>query len=188
MSKYLIAGLGNPGSDYLNNRHNIGFKVLDALIKASNTYFSPDKLADCATLKYKGHILVLIKPATFMNLSGKAVNYWLQHEKIPVENLLVVTDDIALPFGTLRLKGKGGDGGHNGLKSIQETLQTQSFTRLRFGVGSEFSKGGQADYVLGNWNNEENSHLETRTVIAGEIIKSFSCIGLGLTMTHFNNK
>jgi PTH1 family peptidyl-tRNA hydrolase len=188
MSKYLIVGLGNPGPEYSNTRHNIGFKILDALCKASNIYFSPERLADCATLKHKGRTLVLIKPATFMNLSGKAVNYWLQHEKISVENLLVITDDIALPFGTLRLKGKGGDGGHNGLKSIQETLQTQAFARLRFGVGSEFSKGGQADYVLGNWTGEETNQLEARTVIAADIIKSFSTTGLGLTMTQFNNK
>lgn len=188
MSKYLIVGLGNPGPDYANTRHNIGFKILDALCKASNIYFSPERLADCANLRYKGRTLVLIKPATFMNLSGKAVNYWLQHEKIAVENLLVITDDIALPFGSLRLKGKGGDGGHNGLKSIQETLQSQAFARLRFGVGSEFSKGGQADYVLGNWSEEEDKQLEVRTVIAGDIIKNFCTAGLGLTMTQFNNK
>jgi PTH1 family peptidyl-tRNA hydrolase len=188
MSNYLIVGLGNPGEEYAQTRHNIGFKILDALTKASNILFSPNRLAEQACIKHKGRNLVLIKPTTFMNLSGKAVNYWLQHEKIPLENLLVITDDIALPFGTLRLKGKGGDGGHNGLKSIQETLQSQAFARLRFGVGNEFSKGSQADYVLGKWSEEETKHLEARTLIACEIIKSFTSIGLGLTMTTFNNK
>jgi PTH1 family peptidyl-tRNA hydrolase len=188
VSKFLIVGLGNPGEAYTHTRHNIGFQILDALTKASNICFKTDRLADKAELKHKGRILILIKPATFMNLSGKAVNYWLQQEGIPIENLLILTDDIAIPFGTLRLKGKGGDGGHNGLKSIQEVLNTQNFARLRFGVGNEFAKGSQADYVLGNWSEDEAKQLAPRIVIATDMIKSMTTIGLGLTMTQFNNK
>ncbi|HLU85276.1 MAG TPA: aminoacyl-tRNA hydrolase, partial [Vicingaceae bacterium] len=139
--KYLVVGLGNIGSEYQNTRHNIGFMILDALAKASNIFFETNKLGDTATLKYKGRTFILLKPSTYMNLSGKAVNYYLQQEKINQENLLIITDDIALPFGTLRLKGKGSDGGHNGLKNIIQTLGNQNFARLRFGVGSEFVKG-----------------------------------------------
>ncbi len=188
MSKFLIAGLGNPGIQYQNTRHNIGFLTLDALAKASNVFFSPGKLADVTELKYKGKIFVLIKPSTFMNLSGKAVNYWLQQEKITIENFLFVTDDLALPYGSLRLKGKGGDGGHNGLKSINEHLGTQDYARLRFGIGNEFMKGMQSDYVLGNWDPEELTILPERILKASEMIKSFGCIGLNLTMTQYNNK
>ncbi len=188
MSKYLIVGLGNPGLQYEDTRHNIGFTVLDALAKASNISFSPNKSADTAEIKYKGRILILIKPSTFMNLSGKAVNYWLQQEKIPIENLLVIADDIAIPHGELRLKGKGGDGGHNGFKSINETLGTMEYARLRFGVGSEFPKGMQSEYVLGKWAKDEFTNLAPRIEKACEIIKNFVTIGLQLTMTQFNNK
>lgn len=186
--KYLIVGLGNPGSKYENTRHNIGFKVLDEFAKANESEFSSDRLADVARVKYKGRILVLIKPTTYMNLSGKAVNYWLQNEKIPLENLLVITDDLALPFGKLRLKGKGSDGGHNGLKDIQATLGSQSYARLRFGVGSEFTKGRQVDYVLGEWSPEEQENLAERIKTATEFIKGFSTIGLQLTMSNWNGK
>ena len=188
MSKFLIVGLGNIGEEYVNTRHNIGFKILDALAKASNISFSSNRLAFTAECKFKSKIFILIKPTTFMNLSGKAVNYWLQTEKIPLENLLVVTDDIALPFGTLRMKGKGSDGGHNGLKSIQETLSTSEYVRLRFGVGSEFSRGKQVEYVLGEWSNEDLKILPQRIEIAVEMIKSLGTIGLQRTMTFFNNK
>lgn len=186
--KFLIAGLGNIGDEYANTRHNIGFLVLDALAGASNTFFKTDRLASVAEVKFKGRTFVLIKPTTYMNLSGKAVNYWLQAEKIPVENLLVVTDDIALPFGKLRMKGKGSDGGHNGLKSIQEVLGTADYARLRFGIGSEYAKGRQVEYVLGQWSREEQEQLPDRIKVASEMVKSFGAIGLQLTMTNFNNK
>ena len=157
--KYLIVGLGNIGSEYENTRHNIGFLILDALAKASNIFFETNKLGSTATLKFKGRTFILVKPSTFMNLSGKAVNYYLQKEKIKQENLLVITDDIALPFGTLRLKGKGSDGGHNGLKNIIESLDNNNYARLRFGVGSEFSQGKQVNYVLSEFANEEQDQL-----------------------------
>ncbi len=186
--KYLIVGLGNPGSEYVQTRHNIGFKVLDELAADLGATFSLDKAAFRAEAKYKGRQLILIKPITFMNLSGKAVNYWLQTEKIPIQNLLVITDDIALPFGTLRMKGKGSDGGHNGLKDIQALLKTQEYARLRFGVGSDFAKGRQADYVLGEWKSEEQLALPERLQTASASAKSFVFDGLPMAMTNWNNK
>lgn len=186
--KFLIAGLGNIGDEYENTRHNIGFTILDALAKENNIKFSSDRLASVAEHKFKGKTLVLIKPTTFMNLSGKAINYWMQAEKIKQENLLVITDDIALPFGTLRMKTKGSDGGHNGLKNIQETLNSNEYARLRFGVGNEFSKGKQVNYVLGKWSSEEEKELQPRIKLAGEMIQSFASIGIQLTMTSYNNK
>lgn len=186
--KYLIVGLGNMGSEYENTRHNIGFKTLDAFAEASNVFFVPDKLGNTASLKFKGRNLTLLKPATYMNLSGKAVAYWLQKLKLPVENLLVITDDLALPFGTLRLKKKGSDGGHNGLKSINENLQTQNYSRLRFGVGNEFSSGKQVAYVLGEWNEEEATQLNERLQMCTEIIRSFVSIGADRTMSAYNGK
>ncbi len=186
--KYLIVGLGNPGSKYEETRHNIGFKVVEAFAKECNTNFESKKLGDLALAKYKGRQIYLLKPNTFMNLSGKAVNYWLQAEKIPVENLLVITDDIALPFGKLRMKGKGSDGGHNGLKDIQAQLKTAEYARVRFGVGADFKQGQQAEYVLGEWNSDEKVTLEERIKIATEFIKGFTTIGIGLTMTNWNNK
>jgi PTH1 family peptidyl-tRNA hydrolase len=188
MSKFLIVGLGNIGDEYTNTRHNIGFTILDTFAKENNFHFAPDRLASVANFKFKSTLFVLIKPSTYMNLSGKAVNYWLQAEKIPLENLLVVTDDIALPLGTLRLKGKGSDGGHNGLKNIQETLNKTEYARLRFGVGNEFSKGKQVDFVLGKWNPEEEKLLQPRIKIATEMIQAFATIGLQRTMTAYNNK
>jgi len=188
MMKYLVVGLGNIGADYKNTRHNIGFMVLDALAKASNTFFESNKLGDTAIFKYKSRTFILLKPSTYMNLSGKAVNYYLQKEKIKKENLLIITDDIALPFGTLRLKGKGSDGGHNGLKNIIEILGNANFARLRFGVGSEFIKGKQINHVLGNFAPEELALLPERILKATEVIKSFGTIGLGRTMSAFNNK
>ena len=186
--KYLVVGLGNIGSEYENTRHNIGFMILDALAKASNIFFETNKLGSTATLKFKGRTFILVKPSTYMNLSGKAVNYYLQQEKIKQENLLVITDDIALPFGTIRLKGSGSDGGHNGLKNIIESLGNANYARLRFGVGSEFVKGKQINHVLGNFAPEEQILLAERLTKASEAIKSFGTIGLGRTMSEFNGK
>jgi PTH1 family peptidyl-tRNA hydrolase len=186
--KFLIVGLGNPGVEYLETRHNIGFKVLDELAVDLGASFSLDKAAFRAEAKYKGRQLILIKPITYMNLSGKAVNYWLQTEKIPLSNLLVITDDIALPFGTIRMKGKGSDGGHNGLKDIQALLKTQEYPRLRFGVGSDFSKGRQAEYVLGKWKPDEDKSLPERIQTATAATKSFVFDGLSMAMTNWNNK
>ncbi len=186
--KYLVVGLGNPGKEYEETRHNIGFKVVDEMARELDATFSLDKAAFRAEAKYKGRTLILIKPITFMNLSGKAVNYWLQAEKIELKNLLVITDDIALPFGKLRMKGKGSDGGHNGLKDIQAVLKTVEYTRLRFGVGNDFSKGKQADYVLASWNKEEVLALPERIEVATEFIKSFAFVGLDMTMTTWNGR
>lgn len=186
--KYLIVGLGNPGEKYAETRHNIGFKVLEHFIKDKETTFETDKLGNIATVKFKGRTLILLQPSTFMNLSGKAVNYWLQKEKISVDNMMVITDDIALPFGKLRLKGKGSDGGHNGLKDIIAVLNSQKFSRLRFGVGNEFSKGRQVDYVLGEWTEEERSALNERMDVCSSFIESFVTIGLERTMNFWNNK
>ena len=188
MKKFLIIGLGNVGDSYRNTRHNIGFKILDALASASNISFEPNRYADTSKLKIKGRPVVLVKPTTFMNLSGKAVNYYLQSEKIEPENLLIITDDLALPFGTLRMRTKGSDGGHNGLKHIIQTLNSTSFSRIRFGVGNEFSKGKQVDYVLGQWSNKEESVLQERVDTAIEMLKSFVMVGATQTMTLFNGK
>jgi len=186
--KYLIAGLGNPGKEYENTRHNIGFKVLDALAGASNIIFSDERHGWVSEYKFKGRTFVLLKPSTFMNLSGRAVNYWLQKENIPLENLLVVVDDLALPLGSLRVRAKGSDAGHNGLKNITEVLGSQDYARLRFGIGDNFSKGRQVDYVLGEWNKEEKLELPARNDTSVEIIKSFATNGIQQTMTFFNKK
>lgn len=186
--KYLIVGLGNPGAKYTNTRHNIGFKVLDELAQQTKAEFEVDRLGDVAYAKFKGRTLILLQPSTYMNLSGKALNYWMQQEKIPIERVLVVTDDLALPFGKLRMKGKGSDGGHNGLKDIIATLNHSKFPRLRFGVGNEFSKGRQVDYVLGEWSAEEQKTLQERMEVATEFIKSFATIGIERTMNFWNNK
>jgi len=186
--KYLIAGLGNIGDEYANTRHNIGFTVLDTLARLSGVSFQSGRYADVARMRIKNRSLVLIKPSTYMNLSGKAVRYWLETEKIPMENLLVVVDDIALPPGQLRLKLKGGDGGHNGLISIIEILETQDFSRLRFGIGNDFAKGFQTEYVLGRWTAKEEEILVPRLPEAVEMIRSFVTVGPGLTMTNFNQK
>lgn len=188
MKKFLIAGLGNIGPKYHHTRHNIGFKVLDHLAEKENISFTPEKLGDIATFKFKGRTFILLKPSTFMNLSGKAVNYWLTKEKIPLENLLVVTDDLNLGFGTIRVKTKGSDGGHNGLKDIQAHLNTTTYNRFRFGISDEFSKGRQVDYVLGEWNEEEEKQLLERLDKSAEIIKSFGTAGITNTMNTFNGK
>lgn len=188
MKKYLIVGLGNIGEQYKNTRHNIGFKILDFLADKENVIFESQKQGDLTTFKFKGRQFILLKPSTYMNLSGKSVLYWLTKEKVPIENVLIIADDINLPFGTLRLKTKGSDGGHNGLKDIQDKLQTTSYNRLRFGISDEFSKGKQVDYVLGNWTEEENQKLPERLETSTKLIKSFGTAGVSLTMNTFNGK
>lgn len=186
--KYLIVGLGNIGDEYRDTRHNIGFMVLDALAKASNIVFKDGRYGATATLSLKGRQLLLLKPSTYMNLSGNAVRYWMQQEKIPLENVLIVVDDLALPFGSLRLKGKGSDAGHNGLKHIAAMLGTQNYARLRFGIGNDFPKGAQIDFVLGAFGEEDRQKLPERLEMAGEIVKSFCLAGLNITMNQYNNK
>ncbi len=186
--KFLIAGLGNIGAEYANTRHNIGFEVLDALASASGIFFDQQRHAFVSELRHKGRTYVLIKPTTFMNLSGKAVHYWMHEEKIPLERTLVITDDLALPFGKIRIKGKGSDGGHNGLKHIQATLGTPVYPRLRFGVGDNFPKGRQVDYVLGQWTAEEQQTLSERVKLAADAALSFGTLGIQRTMNEFNSK
>jgi PTH1 family peptidyl-tRNA hydrolase len=186
--KYLIAGLGNIGFEYSNTRHNIGFQVLDALAKASNLVFTDKRRASYTEFKHRGKTVILIKPTTYMNLSGKAVHYWMQEEKIPIENVLIIADDLAIPFGKIRIRAKGSDAGHNGLKNITELLGTDAYARLRFGIGNEFSKGKQVDYVLGQWTDDEKNILPERIEKCIEIISAFPLIGIQLTMNQFNNK
>ena len=188
MKKFLIVGLGNIGEKYANTRHNIGFKILDFLAGKEDLKFETQKLGDITTYKYKGRTFILLKPSTYMNLSGKAVLYWLTKEKIPLENLLIITDDLNLPFGSIRLKTKGSDGGHNGLKDIQDKLQTTSYNRFRFGISDSFSKGRQVDYVLGDWNEIETEKLPERLEQSVELIKSFGTAGINITMNSFNGK
>jgi len=188
MKKFLIAGLGNIGPKYEHTRHNIGFQILDFLAKKNELTFESAKLGDVSVHKVKGRMFLLLKPSTFMNLSGKAVKYWLDKEKIPLENLLVVTDDLNLPFGTLRIKAKGSDGGHNGLKDIQNVLQTTKYNRFRFGISDDFSKGRQVDYVLGTWRDEESEQLKERLEIATQAIESFGLAGPNITMNTYNGK
>ncbi len=186
--KYLIVGLGNPGEKYADTRHNIGFIVLDAFAEASNLFFEHKRYADVVKIKFKGRIFVLIKPMTFMNLSGKAVDYWMKKEKVDAEKTLVIVDDLALPFGTVRIKNKGGDGGHNGLKDIIAVLGHQNFNRLRFGIGDQFSKGNQVDYVLEKWTEDEIKLLTERLKKVIGAIKNFGTIGIERTMNFFNSK
>jgi PTH1 family peptidyl-tRNA hydrolase len=186
--KYLIAGLGNIGPEYLNTRHNIGFMLADELAAEAKVSFSPGRYGDMAKMKHRGRTLLILKPSTFMNLSGNAIRYWLNKEKIPIENLLVIVDDIALPLGPIRLKARGGDGGHNGLISIIQQLGTQNFARLRFGIGDNFPKGYQVDYVLGEWTVEEKTIILPKLRTAVDAIKSFSVTGITRTMNHFNTK
>ena len=186
--KYLIVGLGNIGSEYQNTRHNIGFKILDAFAEASNIFFEENRYGSTANCRLKNQQLVLLKPSTYMNLSGHAVRYWMQKENIPEENLLIVVDDLSLPFGSLRLRGKGSAGGHNGLKNISELLGNENYARLRFGIDNEFQKGGQIDYVLGEWTPEEKNQMEERITTCCEIIKSFCLAGLQRTMNQYNQK
>jgi PTH1 family peptidyl-tRNA hydrolase len=187
--KYLIAGLGNIGDEYKNTRHNIGFQILDTLAGVSNIVFNPNKrYGAIAEYKFKGRTFILLKPSTYMNLSGNAIRYWMQKEKISLDKVLVLVDDIALPFGTIRVRGKGSDAGHNGLKHINQILGTNAYARVRFGIGDEFSRGQQIDYVLGEWSPEEEKLLPERIEQCIKIIQSFGTIGLDRTMNQFNNK
>jgi PTH1 family peptidyl-tRNA hydrolase len=184
--KYLIVGLGNIGDGYKDTRHNIGFTVLDALAEASNTTFMDKRYGAVCQVKYKGRDLILLKPSTYMNLSGNAVSYWLRKENIQVENMLVIVDDLALPLGSIRMRPKGSDGGHNGLAHISSTLGTTEYARIRVGIGNNFRKGAQIDYVLGTWSPEEKNFLKDRIGIVVEMIRSYAFAGLELTMTAFN--
>ena len=184
--KYLIVGLGNPGPEYELTRHNIGFLTLDRLADQHDVSFRTERLAETADLKYKGRQIFLIKPSTYMNRSGKAVNYWMQQLKVSVENCLIITDDIALPFGKLRMRAKGSSAGHNGLKDIENVLGGNQYPRLRFGVGNDFSKGGQVDYVLGRFPDKELEMLPERMDKAADMILSFCTIGINRTMSQFN--
>lgn len=184
--KYLITGLGNIGEQYAHTRHNIGFDILDALSGSSNILFSGDRYGSIAEIKWKGRILILLKPSTYVNLSGKAVNYHLKKHKIELENLLVILDDISLPFGTLRLKPSGGNAGHNGLINISEVLGTQNYSRLRFGIGNDYPKGYQVQHVLGSWDQDEEKLLSGYIERATDAIKSFCTIGVERTMNFFN--
>ena len=186
--KYLIVGLGNIGAEYADTRHNIGFKVLDFLAGESDASFTAERYGAVAEIRHKGRTLVLLKPSTYMNLSGKAVRYWLDQTKVPRENLLVVVDDIALPFGTLRMRMKGSDGGHNGLKNIGELLQSDNYARIRFGIGGDFARGGQVDYVLGRWTPEETEAMPARLKVFADAVLSFATVGAERTMNAFNKK
>jgi PTH1 family peptidyl-tRNA hydrolase len=187
-NKFLIVGLGNIGAEYVNTRHNIGFKIVDFFARREGINFETLKLGALAEYKFKGRTFLLLKPNTYMNLSGKAVKHWMEKEKIPLENILIITDDLNLSFGKIRIKPKGSDGGHNGLKSIHATLNTTEYTRFRFGISDEFKKGKQVDYVLGEWDEDEKTKLPERLELAYEIIKSFGTAGLENTMTAFNGK
>ena len=188
MKKYLVLGLGNIGEEYKNTRHNIGFLILDALAKASNVFFTPARYGEKAEFSVKGRKLILIKPSTYMNLSGKALRYWMLEEKIPLENVLIVVDDVAIDFVALRMKTKGSDGGHNGLKHINEVLGRQDYARIRFGIGGDYPKGGQVDYVLGEWTGEEFNALPERIKLSIEMVKSFALAGPNNTMNTFNKR
>ena len=188
MKKFLIVGLGNIGEKYTNTRHNIGFKIVDAFVKEYESSFETEKLGDIAKLKIKGKTVIVLKPSTYMNLSGKAVKYWMQKENIQVENLLIITDDLNIDFGKIRIKGKGSSGGHNGLKDIQDKFNTGAYPRFRFGVGAEYSKGRQVDYVLGEWNAEEESAMIERIPFSVKAVTSFITAGLANTMNEFNGK
>ena len=187
MSKFLIVGLGNIGDEYRDTRHNIGFKMLDAFAEASNIAFEDKRYGFIGRGRVKNAELVLLKPSTFMNLSGNAVRYWMQQEKIPLENLLVLVDDLNLPFGTIRIRKQGSDGGHNGLKHIEQVLCTPNYARVRFGIGNEFNRGAQINYVLGEWTDEEEKLLPERLNIVKDIIPSFCLQGIDRTMNQYNN-
>lgn len=188
MKKFLIVGLGNIGAEYVNTRHNIGFKILDFFARKENLTFQTAKLGDITEYKIKGRTLFLLKPNTYMNLSGKAVKYWMDKENISKENVLVITDDLNLSFGSIRIKPKGSDGGHNGLKNIQLILNSTDYPRFRFGISDAFKKGRQVDYVLGEWTDEEKTNLPERLEISSAIINSFALAGLSETMNQYNGK
>ncbi len=186
--KYLIAGLGNVGSEYAGTRHNMGFRILDALAGASNVVFEDRRYGFVASLPLKGRQLVLLKPSTYMNLSGNAVRYWANKENVPLERLLIVTDDLSLPFGALRMKPGGSDGGHNGLKSVASVLGTQAYARLRFGIGNDFPRGGQIGFVLGRFTEEDLKAMDERVGVACEMIRCFCLAGIQSAMNQYNKK
>jgi len=188
MDSFLITGLGNPGEKYASTRHNIGFLIIEALVKKHSGTLSPGRHGNLSEIRLKGRRLFLLCPDTFMNLSGKAVLFYKNKLDLPLEHILVVTDDLALPFGTLRMKKKGSDGGHNGLSSIQESFQSTEYPRLRFGIGNAFVKGKQVDYVLGNWNTEENALLPERISLACEMIETYVLAGIEKAMSDFNRR
>lgn len=188
MQKYLIAGLGNTGEKYAATRHNIGFLVADEMARNAGFAFTPSNFGEISQFKFRGRPVTILKPDTYMNLSGNAIDFWLKKENIPVQNLMVITDDLNLPFGTLRIRGKGSDGGHNGLKSIQDKLQTTNYPRLRFGIGDKFLQGQQIDYVLGNWTQPEKEKLEERLAVSSEAVYAFIFTGLANAMNEFNGK
>ena len=188
MNKFLIVGLGNIGLEYVNTRHNIGFKILDFLARKEELQFQDLKLGAVANFKFKGKSFILLKPNTYMNLSGKAVRFYMDKENIPKENILIIADDLNLAFGSIRIRTKGSDGGHNGLKNINLLLNSQEYPRFRFGISDEFKKGQQIKYVLGEWSDEEKIQLDERMTLASEIIKSFGTAGLENTMTTYNGK
>ncbi len=185
--KYLIVGLGNIGGEYIETRHNIGFDVVDVFVNKHNASFRSDRLADVAEVKFKGRTLIVIKPTTYMNLSGKAMKYWLDKEKIAIENSLTIVDDLAFPLDVLKLKPSGSDAGHNGLKSIHECIGTTDYPKLRFGIGNNFAKGKQVDFVLGKWKDDEMGLVNKKVVVCSEIIENFVTIGLLRTMNLCNN-
>jgi peptidyl-tRNA hydrolase, PTH1 family len=187
VSKYLIIGLGNPGSEYAHTRHNIGFDVVDSFVHKHDGFFKSGRLAEVAEIKWKGKIFICIKPMTYMNLSGRAVKYWLDKEKIAVENSLTIVDDIALPLNKLRLRKSGSDAGHNGLKDIQAILGTDEYPKLRFGVGNNYPKGMQVEYVLGKWDTEEVPIIKLKIERCVEVIENFATIGIDRTMNTINN-
>lgn len=188
MNKYLIVGLGNIGAEYVNTRHNIGFKAVDFMANEANATFETVKLGSLTQIKVKNKVLFLLKPNTYMNLSGKAVQYWMDKEKIPKENILIITDDLNLPFGSIRIKAKGSDGGHNGLKNIQLVLNGSEYSRLRFGISDAFKKGQQVDYVLGEWSDEEITALKERLQVVSAATKEFALAGLNNAMNNYNGK
>lgn len=186
MKKFLVTGLGNIGSEYAGTRHNIGFQVLDRLAEEAGFSFESGRLGEVGSFRMKGRPVICLKPTTYMNRSGKAVRYWLDKEKIPLENLLVVTDDLNLPFGTLRLKTRGSDGGHNGLKDIQQVLGTTQYSRFRFGIGADYPRGQQVDFVLGSWDEAERKAMDERLERSTALIRSFVLAGASRTMNAFN--
>ena len=183
-----MVGLGNPGAEYEETRHNIGFKVVDSLAQRLSGTYETGRLGEVSTVRFRGRHIVLLKPSTFMNLSGKAVRYWMDAEKIPLERVIIITDDLNLPFGTLRLRARGSDGGHNGLKDIQQVLGTTQYSRLRFGIGAEFVKGQQVDHVLGKWSPGEQERLGERLTKAGEAVLHIATAGLVRAMNTFNGQ
>ena len=186
--KFLIVGLGNIGDEYAHTHHNVGFDIVEKLVNEANSSFRSERYGAVAEVKLKGNTLIVLQPNTYMNLSGEAVRYWMQREKIDLANLLIVVDDLAIPAGAIRLKGKGSPGGHNGLKNISLLLGTDAYARLRFGIGNNFSRGGQVDFVLGRWTDDEKPMIDERMTLAAEVVRQFCLQGLERTMTQFNNK